>query len=123
MDFIRSLPLCAPVVYGGWPKGNSGETVFSHEESLTAGCSPEKPLSESSTEPEDWPSENTHNWLWGSSWPRSFESLSLCHDKYKLHPPPLAQKTFWAFRFLMVRLVLWWLRKEKDGNKCSGVFW
>lgn len=54
MDFIRSLTECVPVcaVYSGWPKGISGEMlagrqcVFSHEETLTAGCSPGKALGE-----------------------------------------------------------------------------
>lgn len=95
--------VCA--VYSGWPKGISGETlagrqcVFSHEDSLTAGCSPGKALGESPTDPEDRPAENTHNWLRGSRCPRSLEPLSLCHDKDKLHPPPLAQKHLGALGF------------------------
>lgn len=93
------------VVYSGWPEGISGETlagrqcVFSHEESLTAGCSPGKALDESPTDPEDRPTENTLNWLWGSRCPRSLEPLSLCHDKDKLHPPPLTQKHFEVLGF------------------------
>lgn len=86
-------------VYTDWPKGISGETlagrqcVFSHE------VSPEKALGESPTDPEDRPNENTHNWLWGFWCPPSFEPLSLCHDKDKLHPPPLPQKHFGALGF------------------------
>lgn len=71
-----------------------GRLCASHEESLNAGCSPEKGLGESSTEPEDRLFESA--WLWGSRCPRSFEPLSLCYDKDKLHTPPLTQKHFEA---------------------------
>lgn len=100
------------VVYSSWAKGISGETlpgrqcVFSHEQSLNAGCSPEKALGELPTEPEDRLFENA--WLWGSRCPRSFEPLSQCYDKDKLHTPPLPQKHFEALvsdgeaRFMVV---------------------
>lgn len=65
MDFIRSLSVCVCVhvyvIYSGWPGGICGETLaggpplFSHEESLAAGCSPGKALCESATDPEDQP--------------------------------------------------------------------
>lgn len=104
MDFIRTLALCVSVlvcaVHSGWPGGISdealdgGQRVFSHKESLTAGCSPGKAVGESLNDPKERPTENTNNWLRGSRCP-----VSLCHDKDKLHPPPLKQKDFGALGF------------------------
>ena len=67
--------VCVCAVYSGWPKGISSELlagrqcVFSHEESLTAGCSPGKAAGESPADPEDRLTENTHNWLLMPSFP------------------------------------------------------
>ncbi len=106
LDHCHCVPVCEVYTVAGLKvsvvkRWLGRQCVFSHEETLTAGCSPGKALGESPADPEDRPTENTHNWLWDSQCPHSLEPLSLCHDKDKLHPPPLTQKHFGAFGF-------WW---------------